>query len=116
MAQSLVEIVADSRTEPVEIHIDEKPVATGLDTGERYWEQIGKRWPLEPITANRCTCKGKTKWQDRCDLCVERIRFRLGRRNQFLLFRLAPEIPELDFFRGLVFDLAKTSVAIAVPT
>ena len=53
MAQVSVEIVGDSRFEAIQIDIDDKRVAAGLDAGKRYLEKIRQGRPVEPAGADR---------------------------------------------------------------
>ena len=53
MAQRGVEVVAYTRLEPIKIGVHKKSVAAGLDAGKRDGEQIGDRWPVEPVGAHR---------------------------------------------------------------
>ena len=41
MAQLRIEVIRDPRLQPVEIDVDEKRVAVGLDPRKRHWKQIG---------------------------------------------------------------------------
>ena len=63
MAQSCVKVIGDASFEPVEIGIDEKPVAAGLDAGKRRWKQIGQRRPVEPSLADRRRLERQAKSQ-----------------------------------------------------
>ena len=70
VAQSCIEVVGYARPQPVEIDIDEEPVAAGLDAGERDWEQIGQRRPFEPVLAHRRSHEGEAERQDRLDTFI----------------------------------------------
>ena len=115
MAQGRVEVIPNARLEPVEIDIDEKTVAAGLDAGKRHREQIGQRRPVEPLIADRRSHEGQAERQDRRDPFIERARLRLGGRDQFRRFGLPPEMRK-PTSSAAVCSALRTSVVMAVPT
>ena len=65
VAQGRVEVVRDSRLQPVEVRIDEKPVAAGPHPGERHRKQFRQRRPAEPILAHGQRFERQTEAQRR---------------------------------------------------
>ena len=65
VAQGRVEVVRDSRLQPVEVRIDEKSVAAGPHSGKRHRKQFRQRRPVEPFLAHGHGLEWQTEAQRR---------------------------------------------------